>query len=351
VTNELTRSLLLEEAAAPRAVGEALARSVNERVPLVTALLDARAASGEVMARHLARGAAPFLRQIAPALDVVDRLPPGLCERLLAVPVCADAITGTVDVVVADPADPHPAEEIAFHLGAPVCLLRAPLAAVQDALQRLQRLRAAPAPRPPTEPPKSGYGSEIPIPLTRKTASPLASLEAAQPLIPGPPALPGTRADVTPDEGSILAALRTAASRDDVLDLLLEGARLIAPKVALFVVKKGAYVGWTGAPEIGGRSTLKDVVVPLDADSVFDRAVREELYVGALPDDEVHAPLLRALGSATREVAVVPVRVAGRTGVVIVGDELTDTTLGARRLEELARAAGDALARIVRARR
>lgn len=399
---ELPRSLLLEEAAAPRALGDALARSVNERIPLVKAILDAGAASGEVVARHLARSDAPFLRQVAPALDVIDRLPPGLCERLLAVPVRLDAITGTVDVVVADASDRHPADEIGYHLRAPVRVVRAPLAAIEDALRQLRSLPARPprvptlppappvpsvAPssggriatpawgtpiqvigptaRAPTEPPKSGYGSEIPIPLTRKTAYPQPlggstqrppALEPSAPDIPAPPPVPaslagGLRAELAPDLGTVLAGLRSAASRDDVLELILEGARSVAPKVALFVVKKGGYLGWMGSVELKARAALKDVLVPVDTNSVFDRAVREELYLGPIPFDAVHAPLVRVLDNPTRDVAVVPVRVSGKTAVVIVADQLVDTMHGTRRLEELGRAAGDAFARIVRTRR
>ncbi|MBF5066946.1 hypothetical protein G6O45_27430, partial [Salmonella enterica subsp. enterica serovar Istanbul] len=83
----------------------------------------------------LARSEAPYLRQVVPLAELVDRLPPGLCARLLALPVRRDAITGTVDVVVADAGDPHPGSEIAFHLGAPVRLVRASPAAIEKALR------------------------------------------------------------------------------------------------------------------------------------------------------------------------------------------------------------------------
>lgn len=494
-SDELTKALLVEEVASRRAIAEALFASVNGGVPFLQALVDSGAATPEVLARYLARTEAPFLRQVAPVFELVDRLPRGLCARLLAIPVRLDAITGTVDVVVADPADPHPPAEIAFHLGAPVRVVRAPVAAIEEGLRRI-RLRereeasdprrdgaawgqqpvhadartdgyayvppphnvppprrgglvvdtdsvpppAAPVPAgrirtPPwgtpihavvqthaSEPPRSGYGSEIPIPLTRKTFHPSrlrggterppplinpamaglgegyaidptgfrdiverqappriepapsisigASLPAAsQPLgsfIPGPPPLPGhalaqqaaqsaysAYAPQLPfaDISGVLAALRTASSRDEVLELVLTGARTVALKVALFVVKKGGYLGWIGTPEFADRATLQSVLIPLDANSIFDRAVREDLYLGPIRHDEVHAPLLRALRSPTRDVAVVPIRVSGKTAVIIVADELGDTMIGTRRLEEIARAAGEAFVRIVRTRR
>ncbi len=481
--DELTKALLVEEIAPPRKIAEALFASVNGGVPLLQALVDSGAATPEILARHLARNEAPFLRQVVPVPELVARLPRGLCERLLAIPVRRDAITGTIDVVMADPADPHPASEIGFHLGAPVRAVRAPVAAIEEALRRLRmssrdqrasmpppdrfqqaaraaersqpdpyegfsnsfparhgslvleadsappppaaRIRTPPwgtpvhvlrenAPRrvPTDPPPSAGYGSEIPIPLTRRTAYPSilagrthrppafaesASLgegyafdtsglrdvvektaprieraEAAgatgvslpsmgQPIgsfIPGPPPLPGATGFAAfapqlpfPEMHGILAALRNAGSRDEVLELVLTGARMVALKVALFVVKKGGYLGWVGTPEFADRAALQSVLIPLDANSIFDRAVREDLYLGPIRHDEVHAPLLRVLHHPSRDVAVVPIRVSGKTAVIILTDELGDTMIGTRRLEELARAAGEAFARIVRTRR
>ena len=79
--------------------------------------------------------------------------------------------------------------------------------------------------------------------------------------------------------------------------------------------------------------------------------MREDLYLGPIRHDDVHAPLLRVLKNPSRDVAAVPIRVSGKTAVIIVADELGDTMIGTRRLEELARAAGEAFARIVRTRR
>jgi hypothetical protein len=519
--DELTKALLVEEVAAPRAVAEALFASVEGGVPLLQALVDAGAATPDVLSRYLARTETPFLRQVVAVPELVDRLPRGLCARLLALPVRQDAITGTVDVVVADPADPHPAAEIAFHLDAPVRVIRAPLGAIEEALRRLRmhaheerppdRLQEAasrsisgqgddervydsrprgdagrhteppltapmsapppsfgvrrgslpppepalwgsvpstndvpprrgglvidtdsapppavplPAPRirtppwgtpihvlrpPPTEPPQSGYGSEIPIPLTRKafgpvsggtqrppamidprvsalgegyafdttgfrdvvekTASPRIETAAPTPragvsvpgsasFIPGPPPLPGVGPYAAfapqlppPEMGGVLAALRNVGARDEVLELVLAGARMVALKVALFVVKKGGYLGWVSTPEFAERTALQTILVPLDVNSIFDRAVREDLYLGPIRYDEVHAPLLRVMRNPSRDVAAVPIRVSGKTAVIILADELSDTMLATRRLEELAKAAGEAFGRIVRTRR
>jgi hypothetical protein len=422
-------------------------------------------------------------------MDLVDRLPRGLCARLFAIPVRLDAITGTVDVAVADPADPHPLNEIAFHLGTPVRAVRASLGSIEEALRRLrmqmslpppepalarslpqqpppepwhpgappavgpppaapkrrglvieedsapppapppppptprtrlrtppwgtplhliaERVEAAPQaaevllppPRRPTEQPPSGYGSEIPIPLTRKTNAPppLAQVamlrratqkpppgglgegypiespafhdvieRRAEPqgsFIPGPPPVPEWSVPNRPsyaayapqlpfaEMSGMMAALRNAGSRDEVLELVLSAARMVALKVGLFVVKKGGYLGWIATPEFADRGQIQSVLIPLESNSVFDRAVREDLYLGPIRRDDTHVPLLRVLKNPSRDVAVVPIRVSGKTAVIIVADELGDTMIGTRRLEELARAAGDAFGRIVRTRR
>ncbi len=504
--DELTKALLAEEVVAPKAIGEALFVSVKGGVPIIQALVEANAAPAEILARYLSRADAPFLRQVVPVLDLVDRLPPGLCRRLAAIPVRRDAITGTIDVAVVDASDPHPANEIGFHLKGPVRLVRASLGAIEETLRRL-RLRstdsavrapsddderlydsrpraqspltgprgtlpppdarvgipgiapealrpsrapvfAAPpvsgAPPPPapgtrrdtppwgtpvhtpvperhlqlgSEPPKSGLGSEIPIPLTRRAFGavaggtqrppplvdptdsglgegypvdptsirpivevgrvaetprdlprdtprdgyPFGSLSPAQPIasfIPGPPPVGATGPYIAyapqfpvTDMTAILGALRAATGRDEVLELILTGARTLAARVALFVVKRGGYLGWACTPEFADRSAVQSVLVPLDAQSVFDLAVREGLYLGPIRHDEVHAPLLQAMRAATRDVAVVPVRVSGKTAVIIVADDLLDTMISTRGLEELARGAGEAFARIVRTRR
>jgi hypothetical protein len=151
--------------------------------------------------------------------------------------------------------------------------------------------------------------------------------------------------------GGVLAAIRNATSRDEILELVLTGARMVALRAALFVVKKGGYQGWSATAELADRKAFQSLLVPLDAGSVFDRAIHEELYLGPIRSDPVHAPLLRVLKSPSRDVAVVPVRVSGKTAVIILADDLGDTMIGTRRLEELARAAGEAFARIVRTRR
>ena len=49
--------------------------------------------------------------------------------------------------------------------------------------------------------------------------------------------------------------------------------------------------------------------------------------------------------------AIAAIKVSDRAAVLIIADELGDTLLGTKRIEELARAAGEALTRVVRLRK
>ena len=80
------------------------------------------------------------------------------------------------------------------------------------------------------------------------------SCPAARRFIPGPPPLPGVAVAPAaqlpfPEMGGVLAAIRNATSRDEILELVLTGARMVALRVALFVVKKGGS-GWIATPEL-----------------------------------------------------------------------------------------------------
>lgn len=475
MTDELTKALLVEDVASQRAIAGALHASLVRRVPFVRALVETGATTPEALGRVLGRAPAPVVQRVVPLAEVVAALPPGLCERLAVVPVRKDAITGTVDVAVADADDAHAIAEIAFHLGAPVRVLRAPLSALEEGLRRAagmaSRPPAAPAPglvpvpmdapapetprtrarlviaeddddrtsRPPargthslppspaaaiaasarprrdtppwgteipktvlgSEPPKGGTASDIPIPLTRRTftavsggtqrppplvdpaASPLgegypldaASLtpavevdERARSPIPPPPRVPGAEAaepeSAAPSTersadrlGAIAASLpdlriavREAATRDEVLDRLLAGAERVAGRVALFVVRRGGYLGWTCNAAFAPREALSAVLLPIDEDNLLDRAVHDGLTLGPVPRDDAHAPLWAVMKQATPDVAVVPVRVLEKAAVIVIADELVDTMIATRHLEDLAGAAGEAFARILRER-
>jgi len=250
---------------------------------------------------------------------------------------------------VPEPEDTRPAElmpssaqmpppSLSHHAPAPAAVER-PIPLTRMSVNAPQRASTLYYERHPTQLPHTAYEAE-----------PLPSF------IPGPP--PRTARGpynaqagfAFADGSSVLAALRAADDRDHVLELLLVGARAVARKVAIFVVKRGGLVGWTCTPEFGERVQLQALSMSLVTPSIFTTAMNEGLYLGAIRHDEVHAALLRVMGGASRDVAVALVGVLGKAAVVVVADDLGDTMIATRRLEELARAAGEAFARIMKAK-
>lgn len=544
---ELARALLLAEIVTPQALEKALYASLREGTTLPRALLDTKAIDTATLEDMLSRVDAPLVRTVMPLMDLMSRLPPGMCTRLLAVPIRRDPTTGVVDVAVADAREPHTKAEIEHHLQAPVRMVRATIAAIEEGLTRKSRTmppaasvrgsalpapyggygssypvapgsytaaydrpanpsthaahagasqsqRVPPvqysAPVPPREEPPSRYGAggviaavvperrqipvaathagsptysqepprrtsmtppwgtavpsvrapesraqqhsvpsarpplfaqsevgtheygtvpepedtrpaelvptsntqvppslaghsptttaaiERPIPLTRMSVNAPRERPSTLHFERHPTQLPHTAYDAEPmpsfipgppprtargpynaqagfpfaDGSSVLAALRSAEDRDHVLELLLVGARAVARKVGIFVVKRGGLVGWTCTPEFGERVQLQALTMSLTTPSIFTTAMSEGLYLGAVRHDDVHAQLLRVMGGASRDVAVAPVRVLGKAAVVVIADDLGDTMIATRRLEELARAAGEAFARIMKSK-
>ena len=151
------------------------------------------------------------------------------------------------------------------------------------------------------------------------------------------------------DIGTIIAAMRTAPDRDRVLDLLLAGARTVARRVAIFVIKRDEMIGWTCTPELGERAALRRVQIPTTSPSLLARALDGGTHLGRLQKIAEHGALFDAMqGVPTREVAVTGVRIEARPTIIVLSDEVGDTLIATRRLDELARVAGEALGAIIR---
>jgi len=414
VTFALARSLLLADAVTPEAMAQALLVSATRSTSLVRALLATRAIDPLRLEQQLERGDAPFMRHVAPVMALVHHVPPGLCERLLALPVRRDARTGTIDVAVVDARDPHPVEEMGHWLRAPVRMVRTSLPSMEAALRRIHekpehgvRTLAAPIWVPSTaEAPVDlsrtpAYGSpamvldesqltdplddssptdvvdfpvdpNIPFALTRKSALPISIIELGPPAIERephaeldpvldlrrrkssvPPIAPNAPRPPFPDVGPILEAIRDANDRDTILELLVAGVRTAARKVAVLAVRRDMLIGWTCSPELGERSALRASRISIPMSDLLAGALQSDVTrLARIPKDATHAPLLAAMTAApTGEVALAPVKVDGKAVALLYADELGDTLIATRRMQELARVAGDSLGRLLRDRR
>lgn len=367
--------MLLADALPAEALGRALLTSLATRRSLLTVLADGGAIDEARLEAELARAGATPIEDVKADRALMAQLPAGLCERLLVVPLRRDAETGAIHVAVADPRDRHPAEEIAYFLGAEVRAFRARIASIRQALFEAD---AAPAPEDrkgtpiwgtpivSLAPPSMPHVSEMPIPLTRRSFPPTeegvltmrepepvfallsrrppsmyAPTDAAASPIPAPPF-----ADAQP----ILVALAEASDRDAIITLLLSGARAVARRVGIFAVKREAFLGWACSPELGDPRAFRAVAISAALPSVFAGVASGSEYLGPLYRTEAHAPLLDLVGATTRDLAIVPVRVHGHAVLLLLADELGDPALSTRRMSELAHAAGSALARVLRSR-
>jgi hypothetical protein len=483
-------------------MANALLAAVRDRVSLVRALLETEAIPTLRLEEELARTApdTPVLRHPVPVMDLVARLPPDLCSALVAVPVRADTLTGTIDVAVADASDAHAAEEISFYLSAPVRILRSPLGAIESAIAQARHESSYPPTTGPISvPPPSPvrpmahtppWGSpaylgpvpsaveehahtlsERPMPLIPKTQSermgehlperasngfpdgaaersaarsmpdaeiaiPLsrrltpgrglvALARAAQELedeedpvvelrraksstppevvapepepppeppraAPEPEPSPESERESGPDFGPISLTNRTngvssrllpteerredepplsyshmplsqilremarAATRDRLMELVLIAVHPLAPKSALFAVKKEAYVGWMCTSDFGEGDPLAHVQIDARKPSLLSTTATVGTYMGPMPRNDVHAPLakfVRSYQPQQLEVLGVAIKAGGRPVVLLIAHEVQEPLRAMTVLTEVARVAGETLERILRAKR
>jgi hypothetical protein len=396
VTFELARALLNAEAVTPVPLARALFTVATEGVPLTRALLALNVVKEDRLEEELARVDVPTINQVVAVPELLDLLPAGLCSRLLALPIRRDPRTGTVDVAVVDARDPHAANEIGFFLQAPVRVVRTTLQVLEAALDHTsaptsKRAEALAPPmgsnnqtppkkarleiQPSSYPPPRHPSVEIPIPLLKRNPLPVIDMDGEEespltveddvvlelrpprtPQFAPPKRMPSVAPpdqqiapkSPFPDSSSVLAAIRSATSRDEILASLLLGIRSVARKAGLLVAKKDQLVGWMCNAELGETSAFRAVSISLATPSIFATAAAGRTYLGPIYRDRVSGSLLDVMGSASRDIALTPVRVLGKTAVLVIADELGDTMLGTKAMEDLSKAAGEALARIVR---
>src|ERR1700722_10696954 len=93
----LARALLLAEAVTPEALAEALVLAATQGTSLPRGLIGAHAIDSAQLEQFFETyhegSSAPVLLRVTPLRELAANLPPGLCERLQAVPVRRDPLT------------------------------------------------------------------------------------------------------------------------------------------------------------------------------------------------------------------------------------------------------------------
>lgn len=407
MTVELARRLMRSGVVSSTAVEAALFQSVTRNVAFASALAEQSPALAQLIERELGRISTPSIRAVRAVPELCERLPEGLCARLLAVPVREDPRTGTIDVAAVDPLDPHVSTEFVFQLGAPVRVLRAPLLEVTAAIETLESAPVSPRPlfelhdgrtpafgtpvtRPssvppprqrvsmrPTAPPIPPIGnapSQPPIPLVRSlpararrgtnpgvgsvpppSVDPTAEDEAGEPVIGllrpklSIPEVAPAPASSQDDIGLALMGLAAAESPNAVLEQLASGLAPVARRVILFVPHGPSFQARAARPELDA-DRLRRLRLPTAAPNVFSGALEASYYLGRLPQAPGRAELGAVL-TGDDEVYILPVLVSTRPALIAVMSGFESAFTATRRADQLGEAAGQALERIVRAKK
>jgi hypothetical protein len=350
-----------------------LLEAVTERAPLLRVLAGRMPDTARLLERELLRVGQAALETVEPDPVLCKRLPRGMCERLLAFPVGRNGASGTVDLAVADPFDPHVPEEFAHHLGAPVRALQAPLG---ELLAQLEALLPSSRPMNWSAPADEEFDDRTPAFGTARLPNlaagmlpsagrlgrvlPAGSRSAAR-QAPSDPPIPLVRRSFAPDPSAAENAqtggrpedletavdeMQDATSPGDVTRLLARGLEAVASRVAIFSVRGRLLHGRAASAALGGNQAVARIELDPTPGGVLAHAIEAGHYLG--PTD---AELGAVLATGTDELYVGRVDVSGRPALVFVLGAMPNAFLASQRADRLARAAQKALERILVAKK
>jgi len=147
-----------------------------------------------------------------------------------------------------------------------------------------------------------------------------------------------------------LDALPTAASPEEVVELLVSGASAVAASV-LVLSSRGKKLRGRAGQGLLDEQSVQSVALERNGASIFDVAVHDGSYVGPIPDTDVHAGLVAVLGRIEDEVHVAPVLVSEKPALMLLLTGTSSVEAAAESVAPLVRKAGFALERIVLSRK
>jgi len=369
-------------------VEAALFEALNRGVSLTQAVHEQYPALAPLLESALDRSDFPAIHTVRPLAEVVRVLPAGMPERLLALPVHRDALSGRIDVAAVDVLDGHIASEFQFHLGVPVRVLRASFPELVVALEGLhaagiflpglsKSLRTdsssfrAISEHPPERPDRQ---SAPPMLLVRRPlvaspawvpevpavsfdvdaaapedpAEPVLSLLRSKPFIASEPALAGPPWALEFEQA--VAALETASSPEQVVTALCEGLRPV--RALVLAVRNASFDVRGGSAALGDPSELRALSVPSGNGSLLDATARVGYFLGPLARLAVF-PSLESKWDALpgSDCYARTVNVSERPSLILLMAGFSESAEATRRADVLARSAGSALERIVRSRK
>lgn len=154
------------------------------------------------------------------------------------------------------------------------------------------------------------------------------------------------------DIGTTLAQMRTLRDRDAVLTMACEATLLVA-RAAVFLALRGQVLrGWSGRGGSLTADSVRNLWIPVSTPSMFRGVVQDGVtYAGSYGVTAADNLFRAATGSRGGVVVVCPVEVMDKTVAVLVADDVRYGDEGQERVETLAQSVGDALKRIILARK
>lgn len=304
----LARRLLTQTDLDVDLVHRALRESLRGHSSLIEALLRQAPELFDVLARLV--GDKDPGRPVVQDRELSSRIPPGLAERLLAFPsrVLPD---GRVEVLAADPADPHVRQELEAHLGLAIVLERASLAGAL-AVVGLRAPNRSGTERPlvrvsSSMPPTS----ELAIPLVRRSERPVKGRVSTSPglgrrggtplpqaMDPAPaptfvgPTFVAPAQRVRPTPAEVEGRLVAAAHPDVVAEVI---AWAMGPGSLVFAVRSDQFALLAAVPRGFERGVSEPILLSRGRGHLLDGVVERGEARAALSDTSENDPLQRWL--------------------------------------------------------
>jgi hypothetical protein len=163
----------------------------------------------------------------------------------------------------------------------------------------------------------------------------------------------GREPEKTTDEHEFALLLGNARTASGIAEELADFAARRLDRICIFAVHHGKISGWMSHGLSLDAIALRSFSIFADSPSVFWEVEENDCYVGPIPMGPVNDELARLMGDPVpAEVLVVPMLMDGRAKGYLLGDIPGRSVPGRVRNEVVAaaRAAGDALAAVLRGR-
>ena len=163
----------------------------------------------------------------------------------------------------------------------------------------------------------------------------------------------GNAVEARTDSRELTRLLGNALTVGEIGEILMHYGAQRLDRVCLFAVHRGKISGWMSCGLPLDSGDIQSFSVFSDMPSIFWELEGRDCYLGVMPGGPVNDEILRLLGRpAPTEVVVVPVMIAGRPKVYLLGDIPTRQIPEASRGELMSavRGAGEALGTVLHGR-